>query len=54
MTAMLRGRVDSSVRVELRGGELEIEWEGRADKEDPEKKQARGKDAIAGLRSLLG
>ncbi|WP_254276172.1 DNA helicase Rep [Halomonas sp. 3H] len=31
-----------------------LEWEGRADKEDPEKKQARGQDAIAGLRSLLG
>ncbi|WP_136248441.1 DNA helicase Rep [Halomonas borealis] len=31
-----------------------LEWEGRADREDPEKKQARGKDAIAGLRSLLG
>ncbi|QFT86679.1 ATP-dependent DNA helicase Rep [Halomonas sp. THAF12] len=30
-----------------------LEWEGRADREDPEKKQARGKDAIAGLRSLL-
>ena len=34
--------------------EADLEWEGRADKEDPEKKQARGKDAIAGLRSLLG
>jgi ATP-dependent DNA helicase Rep len=34
--------------------EDDLEWEGRADKEDPEKKQARGKDAIAGLRSLLG
>ncbi|WP_148252197.1 DNA helicase Rep [Aidingimonas lacisalsi] len=33
--------------------EADLEWEGRADKEDPEKKQARGKDAIAGLRSLL-
>ncbi|WP_227369361.1 DNA helicase Rep [Halomonas sp. M20] len=32
----------------------DLEWEGRADKEDPTKKQARGKDAIAGLRSLLG
>nr|WP_299379686.1 DNA helicase Rep [uncultured Halomonas sp.] len=32
----------------------DLEWEGRADKEDPDKKQARGKDAIAGLRSLLG
>ncbi|TDO15199.1 MULTISPECIES: DNA helicase Rep [Halomonas] len=32
----------------------ELEWEGRADREDPEKKQARGQDAIAGLRSLLG
>jgi ATP-dependent DNA helicase Rep len=32
----------------------DLEWEGRTDKEDPEKKQARGKDAIAGLRSLLG
>ncbi|ASK21070.1 MULTISPECIES: DNA helicase Rep [unclassified Halomonas] len=31
----------------------DLEWEGRADKEDPEKKQARGQDAIAGLRSLL-
>lgn len=37
---------------ELPGDDLE--WEGRADKEDPDKKQARGKDAIAGLRSLLG
>ncbi|MDZ7851541.1 MAG: DNA helicase Rep [Halomonas sp.] len=37
---------------ELPAGDLE--WEGRADREDPEKKQARGKDAIAGLRSLLG
>ncbi|WP_416138552.1 DNA helicase Rep [Halomonas sp. HK25] len=37
---------------ELPGGDLE--WEGRADKEDPVKKQARGQDAIAGLRSLLG
>ena len=32
----------------------DLDWEGRADKEDPVKKQARGKDAIAGLRSLLG
>lgn len=32
----------------------DLEWEGRPDREDPEKKQARGKDAIAGLRSLLG
>ncbi len=32
----------------------DLEWEGRADREDPEKKQARGQDAIAGLRSLLG
>ncbi|WP_048305489.1 DNA helicase Rep [Halomonas sp. PR-M31] len=32
----------------------DLEWEGRADKENPDKKQARGKDAIAGLRSLLG
>ncbi|WP_280539775.1 DNA helicase Rep [Chromohalobacter sp. 11-W] len=32
----------------------DLEWEGRADKEDPEKKQARGKDALAGIRSLLG
>ena len=32
----------------------DLEWEGGADKEDPDKKQARGKDAIAGLRSLLG
>ncbi|MFG6176389.1 DNA helicase Rep [Halomonas sp. THAF12] len=31
-----------------------LEWEGRADREDPEKKQARGKDALAGIRSLLG
>lgn len=30
-----------------------IEWEGRADKEDPEKKHERGTSAIAGLRSLL-
>ncbi|MBZ9558488.1 MULTISPECIES: DNA helicase Rep [Modicisalibacter] len=34
--------------------EADLEWEGRADKEDPDRKQARGKDAIAGLRSLLG
>ncbi|WP_163578037.1 DNA helicase Rep [Halomonas faecis] len=34
--------------------EADLEWEGRADKEDPDKKQARGQDAIAGLRSLLG
>ena len=34
--------------------EADLEWEGRADREDPEKKQARGQDAIAGLRSLLG
>ncbi|MCC5881457.1 MAG: DNA helicase Rep [Halomonas sp.] len=32
----------------------DLEWEGRPDREDPEKKQARGQDAIAGLRSLLG
>jgi len=32
----------------------DLEWEGRADREDPEKKQARGQSAIAGLRSLLG
>ncbi len=32
----------------------DLDWEGRADKENPEKKQARGQDAIAGLRSLLG
>ncbi|SFT56734.1 DNA helicase Rep [Halomonas saccharevitans] len=32
----------------------DLEWEGRADREDPEKKQARGKDALAGIRSLLG
>ncbi|MGJ8513855.1 DNA helicase Rep [Carnimonas bestiolae] len=31
-----------------------LEWEGRADKEDPEKKHQRGTSAIAGLRSLLG
>ncbi|MBB3140328.1 DNA helicase Rep [Halomonas organivorans] len=31
-----------------------LEWEGRPDREDPEKKQARGKDALAGIRSLLG
>lgn len=31
-----------------------LEWEGRADKEDPEKKHQRGASAIAGLRSLLG
>ncbi|QJQ95698.1 MULTISPECIES: DNA helicase Rep [Halomonadaceae] len=31
----------------------DLDWEGRADKEDPEKKQARGKDALAGIRSLL-
>jgi len=34
--------------------EGDLEWEGRADREDPEKKQARGQSAIAGLRSLLG
>ncbi|TLF53885.1 DNA helicase Rep [Halomonas urmiana] len=34
--------------------EGDLEWEGRADREDPGKKQARGQDAIAGLRSLLG
>ncbi|PMR75780.1 DNA helicase Rep [Billgrantia endophytica] len=32
----------------------DLEWEGQPDREDPDKKQARGKDAIAGLRSLLG
>ncbi|GHB14682.1 DNA helicase Rep [Salinicola rhizosphaerae] len=32
----------------------DLEWEGRADKENPEKKQERGQSAIAGLRSLLG
>ncbi|WP_010625886.1 DNA helicase Rep [Halomonas sp. KM-1] len=32
----------------------DLEWEGRPDREDPDKKQARGQDAIAGLRSLLG
>ncbi|RDB44579.1 DNA helicase Rep [Halomonas sp. DQ26W] len=32
----------------------DLDWEGQPDREDPEKKQARGKDAIAGLRSLLG
>lgn len=31
----------------------DLAWQGRADKEDPVEKQARGKDAIAGLRSLL-
>ncbi|MBD3897896.1 DNA helicase Rep [Halomonas sp. ML-15] len=31
----------------------DLAWEGRADKEDPDKKQARGKDALAGIRSLL-
>ncbi|HAR07847.1 MAG TPA: ATP-dependent DNA helicase Rep, partial [Cobetia sp.] len=31
----------------------DLEWEGRADREDPERKQERGKSAIAGLRSLL-
>ncbi|MDN6297072.1 MAG: DNA helicase Rep [Halomonas sp.] len=31
----------------------DLDWEGRPDKEDPEKKQARGQSAIAGLRSLL-
>ncbi|MGJ8526109.1 ATP-dependent DNA helicase Rep [Halomonadaceae bacterium LMG 33818] len=30
-----------------------LDWEGRADKEDPEKKFERGTSAIAGLRSLL-
>ncbi|PAU77246.1 DNA helicase Rep [Halomonas salipaludis] len=33
--------------------EADLAWEGRADKEDPDKKQARGKDALAGIRSLL-
>jgi len=32
----------------------DLEWEGRADKENPERKQERGQSAIAGLRSLLG
>ena len=32
----------------------DLEWYGRADKEDPEKKRERGQSAIAGLRSLLG
>ncbi|MDR5860180.1 DNA helicase Rep [Halomonas eurihalina] len=31
-----------------------LEWEGRADREDLDKKQARGQDALAGIRSLLG
>ena len=31
----------------------DLEWDGRADREDPERKQERGKSAIAGLRSLL-
>ncbi|MGQ7249200.1 DNA helicase Rep [Halomonas sp. V046] len=31
----------------------DLDWEGRADREDPERKQERGKSAIAGLRSLL-
>ncbi|MBN8412659.1 DNA helicase Rep [Halomonas denitrificans] len=31
----------------------DLEWEGRADREDPDRKQERGKSAIAGLRSLL-
>ncbi|MDN6180790.1 MAG: DNA helicase Rep [Halomonas subglaciescola] len=31
----------------------DLEWEGRPDKEDPEKKQARGQSALAGIRSLL-
>ncbi|TDR51295.1 ATP-dependent DNA helicase Rep [Halomonas ventosae] len=34
--------------------EGDLEWEGRADREDPQKKQARGQDALAGIRSLLG
>ncbi len=34
--------------------EADLEWEGRPDREDPEKKQARGQDALAGIRSLLG
>ncbi|GHC23394.1 ATP-dependent DNA helicase Rep [Kushneria pakistanensis] len=32
----------------------DLEWYGRADKENPEKKHERGQSAIAGLRSLLG
>jgi len=28
VTSMLRGVVDSKVRIELRGGTLEIEWAG--------------------------
>ncbi|MCM2131321.1 DNA helicase Rep [Larsenimonas rhizosphaerae] len=32
----------------------DLDWEGRPDKEDPEKKRERGTSAIAGLRSLLG
>ncbi|MCM5705102.1 DNA helicase Rep [Larsenimonas salina] len=34
--------------------EEDLEWEGRPDKDDPEKKRERGASAIAGLRSLLG
>jgi ATP-dependent DNA helicase Rep len=31
----------------------DLDWEGRPDKEDPEKKQARGQSALADLRSLI-
>ena len=31
VTTMLRGRVDSDVRIELRGGTLEIQWLGPTD-----------------------
>lgn len=33
--------------------EDDISWEGRPDKEDPEKKRERGMDALAGLKALL-
>ena len=33
--------------------EDDLSWEGRPDKEDPEKKRERGMDAIAGLKALL-
>ncbi|OHV08828.1 DNA helicase Rep [Kushneria phosphatilytica] len=34
--------------------EEDLQWFGRPDKENPEQKHERGKEALAGLRSLLG
>ena len=33
--------------------EENLSWEGRPDKEDPEKKRERGQDALAGLKAML-